>query len=150
MSIYLRRPASPYQVTMLFIAALGGLELIIRGRGVAYTPDKLDWSLYLLGGSLVLTSGVALLGVLMSVRGKRVAGLYVERAGLIAQVLLLSVYSAMILTRVGPMATVTVTFFSGFVVSGIWRVWLIRRQTREAMTSLVELAAPGEDERDEQ
>lgn len=139
-SIYLQRAPGPYPVVMLAVAMLGGLEIIIRGYGVGRTPADLSWNLFLLGGTLVLTSGVALAGIALQVNVRRIAGLYIEQAGLAGQSVLLAVYSVTVLVEAGLQAMISATFFLGFVVAAVWRVAQIQRRIRQINQSLTEVA----------
>jgi signal transduction histidine kinase len=136
--IIVRAKQNPFQLAFMIAAILGGLALLILRQRLGSTlAQELPTPItVILGAGLVAGAGTTLIGMWM----QRVAGLLLERAGLLILTILFIVYAAFTVDFTGLKGLIIEVFFGSFAVASAFRALQIAsdlRQTEQEIKAAV-------------
>ena len=143
--IIVRPKPNPYQVMFMVAALLAGLALLVfrSHLGSSISQALPGYVTLVLGAGLVLGGLTTLIGMY----AKILSAPWIERAGVVITALLLFVYSGFTLEYVGTRGLITVIFFLGFGVAGVWRAFQLGSETRSIEHGVADAIAEQEGER---
>lgn len=126
-ALIVRTGNSPFEVWLLGAAVIAGVGgLVNPGASRAVARVLPDWQLYTWYSGLIVTAGIALLGVVL----RSLLGLLLERAGLVLLAALTVIYAIAIVAAGGEPLTLSAALAASLGCACLARAWQIGKDLK--------------------